>query len=447
MMMLNSPSIKTMANQNWLHLRRDSDHRAISGALNAVIPRGTALIVALTCGVVSAQQTCQTDLIAMQPKADYDVSQNSGGTVTHAKTGLTWLRCSAGQSWNGNTCTGAVTSHTWQAALQLAKNETAYGGGWRVPNIRELQSIVELACQAPAVNSIMFPNAIPSDYWSSSSDAGNLGNAWIVNLNFGSDGTRFKFNSNYAVQLVRGGESFTDFDTFATPVVTPPTPPKTPPKVTLRVLGDVNGSISPQGTVEVPYDGALNFSITANPRYVMRIGGTCDYQRVSKPVPFVPIGTGLTEFVLNNLTSDCNVDASFSALSPRADIATEAVAEALFKATERADNYVPPMQPLPTSSVLNQAVTLLAWVTRIAGVPYPSATNVITFNVNGMPIAGCENIPLALRPSNVIHIRQAKCTTTFSSVGSITITSSFAGDVYNFPAASSALNHSVVGAP
>jgi hypothetical protein len=34
-------------------------------------------------------------------------SDNGDGTVTDPTTGLTWMRCSMGQTWNGTTCTGA----------------------------------------------------------------------------------------------------------------------------------------------------------------------------------------------------------------------------------------------------------------------------------------------------------------------------------------------------
>ena len=86
-------------------------------------------------------------------------------------------------------------------------------------------------------------------------------------------------------------------------------------------------------------------------------------------------------------------------------------------------------------------------MTDIAGVPYPSATNVITFKANGAVITECINVPLTLRNSDVIHIREAVCVVTFTAVGDSVITSEFAGDTYNFPAASSGLNHGVSAAP
>ena len=37
---------------------------------------------------------------------------NNDGTVTDPTTGLTWMRCAMGQSWNGTTCTGTGSRYT-----------------------------------------------------------------------------------------------------------------------------------------------------------------------------------------------------------------------------------------------------------------------------------------------------------------------------------------------
>lgn len=36
---------------------------------------------------------------------------NGDGTVTDTRTGLTWMRCALGQTWDGSTCVGVAGEH------------------------------------------------------------------------------------------------------------------------------------------------------------------------------------------------------------------------------------------------------------------------------------------------------------------------------------------------
>ncbi len=202
------------------------------------------------------------------------------------------------------------------------------------------------------------------------------------------------------------------------------------------------GTIIPAGAQLIDLGRALSFSVTANPRHVIKIMGNCDWKKTSGPIALVPIGTGTETFEVN-VGGACSLEAAFTPLIPKANVNTEMAANALFTATERSQVYVAPTSPAQTTSIVGAPVKLKAWMTDIAGVPYPSATNVITFKANGIAIAGCINVPLTLRGSNVLHIREASCTTAFTPAGNVAITSEFAGDTYNFPAVSGALNHSV----
>ena len=228
--------------------------------------------------------------------------------------------------------------------------------------------------------------------------------------------------------------------------ITFPPPPLPGPSVFKSFANTVTaglGTVSPEGDQTVPYGGKVAVSVTAKPRHVLRVASNCDYVKTSMPVPFVPIGTGLDTFDVT-VNGPCQMEATFTPLIPRANINTETAANALFAITERANTYTAPTSIAQTTSFVGKPVTFKAWVTDIAGVPYASATNVITFKANGVAIAGCANVALTLRASNVIHIREANCTTAFSPAGNVTVTSEFAGDTYNFPAVSGVLNHSVV---
>lgn len=63
------------------------------------------------------------------------------------KTGLIWMRCSIGQKWNGNTCTGKAIKLTWSDAREYThkfiNGKQRFGGysNWRLPTIAELATI------------------------------------------------------------------------------------------------------------------------------------------------------------------------------------------------------------------------------------------------------------------------------------------------------------------
>ncbi len=147
-------------------------------------------------------QTCNPSIVAEAPDSRYKITTS---TVLDKQTGLVWMRCAVGQTWNGIGCTGTATAMTWQTALQTAEN-TIFAGknDWRLPNQNELRSLVEPRCYSPAINTAMFPSASSDGFWSSSPHAYFSYNVWIVNFDFGYgyDGE----DGSYAVRLVRAGQ-------------------------------------------------------------------------------------------------------------------------------------------------------------------------------------------------------------------------------------------------
>ena len=88
---------------------------------------------------------CNPNMTATAPNSRYNLL-NNGTEVKDVQTGLIWQRCSLGQMWNGTTCTGTAATYNWTNALQTAVN---MGSGWRVPNIKEPDSLIEQACYNP----------------------------------------------------------------------------------------------------------------------------------------------------------------------------------------------------------------------------------------------------------------------------------------------------------
>jgi hypothetical protein len=150
---------------------------------------------------------CNSNIPASTP--DNQLIDNDNGTVTDSKTGLMWKQCLEGLS-GADCATGTAINFTWQQALQkpeIVNDADGFAGytDWRLPNIRELRSIVEEQCSSPAINVTRFPNTPSSDVWSGSPVAFKSESAWVVNFY---DGISFvdDRNSNYAVRLVRNAK-------------------------------------------------------------------------------------------------------------------------------------------------------------------------------------------------------------------------------------------------
>jgi hypothetical protein len=153
-------------------------------------------------------QTVNPNIENITPDSRYTVHDD--GTVTDNDTGLMWMQCSEGQSWESNggagNCTGTATTHTWDAALALA-NGKAFAGysDWRLPDIKQLASLVAEDRYSPAINSTIFPATPSSSFWSGSPDAYKSGYSWIVNFNRGYGYSNSRSYDRH-VRLVRSGQ-------------------------------------------------------------------------------------------------------------------------------------------------------------------------------------------------------------------------------------------------
>lgn len=154
-------------------------------------------------------------VIEFTPTSDFII--NGNGTVTHAKTQLMWKQCA--ESLSGTSCTGIATAMNWANALNAANtaNTTAFAGytDWRLPNVKEIESIVEFCGYNPAINQVAFP-ATPTGFlpfWSSSSFVSGPTGAWFVFFSDGNTGASDKAYNGF-VRLVRGGQSLDSFSRF-----------------------------------------------------------------------------------------------------------------------------------------------------------------------------------------------------------------------------------------
>jgi hypothetical protein len=124
------------------------------------------------------------------------VVDNGDGTVTDTKTGLMWQQAEAG-------------AMNWTAALTYCENlQLAGNNDWRLPNRNELQSLIDYSEYNPAINSMVFPGAMSSNYWSSTTLANYSDGAWYVDFAYGIV-VNFVKSSNLYVRAVRNVNSGT----------------------------------------------------------------------------------------------------------------------------------------------------------------------------------------------------------------------------------------------
>jgi len=129
----------------------------------------------------------------------------SNGIVQDNITRLQWQD---DYSDNGNT----IKSGNWEEALLYCSNLSLAGGGWRLPNIRELLSIVDYKVIKPSISNVFRRTASESSaispfYWSSTTVPNPKfpSFAFSVNFSYGTqdyDGEK-QLNSNFYVRCVR----------------------------------------------------------------------------------------------------------------------------------------------------------------------------------------------------------------------------------------------------
>jgi hypothetical protein len=223
-----------------------------------------------------------------------------------------WKRCAEGRAWIGGTCTGSDSALSWQNALAAAANSTFAGySDWRLPNIKELQSIVESCGSDPAINTTIFPATPVSRFWSASSYGPDPTDAWCVGFGFGLVYPSDKPGGN-RVRLVRGGESFNAFDL-------------------LRGAVTVSKALSGTATASVP--AGTNFPITLTcGATVLNANAT-----TAAPAVFNKVPTGSCTVTEGALPTIAGVTWGAPAFAPSATVTVTAGATTPVTATNTAN--------------------------------------------------------------------------------------------------------------
>ena len=125
---------------------------------------------------------------ALTPSCNYNTpgyivnrfADNNDGSVYDNYTGLIWQKCNLGQIWNTEygICARDTdpVKYDWKNALSTIQdfNNTEFSNerpyNWRLPNIKELSSIINLSCVYPSIDTSIFDTE-ETQFWSSTPSA------------------------------------------------------------------------------------------------------------------------------------------------------------------------------------------------------------------------------------------------------------------------------------
>ncbi|HUT76744.1 MAG TPA: DUF1566 domain-containing protein [Polyangia bacterium] len=110
---------------------------------------------------VQAWVRCILDWSEGEPGARFAVDPAVPDEVLDLRTGLTWMRCSAGQEWDGASCAGEVLEGAF------AEAEAGCTGEWRLPTVVEAASIVNRCSWEPTTDTAAFPMEVAHWMWTS----------------------------------------------------------------------------------------------------------------------------------------------------------------------------------------------------------------------------------------------------------------------------------------
>ena len=183
--------------------------------IRALIPAAMAVWACSSIWAADALADCDAKAKQSTPTTQFKFL--SGGiSVLDTKTGLEWQRCPEGMMFAAgkavdrslDSCMGTASTFN-PTTIKMAAGKVNSSSGldgqhdWRVPTMDELSSIVESACQIPAINPTVFPGTPVTWFWAlQAKSLPSGGQAWGIGFGMGG---YYVGNNNYgAVRLVRG---------------------------------------------------------------------------------------------------------------------------------------------------------------------------------------------------------------------------------------------------
>lgn len=167
--------------------------------------------------------------IRSAPDSRYTI-MTDGTEVKDKRTGLIWQRCGIGRVFDGRECAGQYEVFGWKKMIALdealkkgvrvdkytSKNyrvsdtlgnlgnrfDTSLNNGHRVPTIKELESLIEIACSEVAINTTAFPNT-GHVYMSSTPDVDNKDRSLHILFLYNMNGKRYHYSKQNSIAIMR----------------------------------------------------------------------------------------------------------------------------------------------------------------------------------------------------------------------------------------------------
>ena len=99
---------------------------------------------------------------------------NGNGTLTDRVSGLVWQKIQS------------PATMTWEDALKYSDSLSLAGyTDWRLPNIKELQSLNDAGLSKPSIDKLFFTSAVTGRYWSSTTQFNAATHAWYLDCEYG----------------------------------------------------------------------------------------------------------------------------------------------------------------------------------------------------------------------------------------------------------------------
>jgi Protein of unknown function (DUF1566)/Repeat of unknown function (DUF5648) len=163
------------ANQAWIVKFNQFNNDVYGSPIN----KATPIHVRLVRGAPWTGKRYLVTTVAYSNSGLIDAANNA---VTDRKTGLTWRRCLEGQIWIGSNCEGTFKFYTHEEVLLSTKSPSLF---WRVPNIKELQTLVDNSRIYPSLDEDAFFGGGFDVVWSSTPSVASPGKALVSNFSRG----------------------------------------------------------------------------------------------------------------------------------------------------------------------------------------------------------------------------------------------------------------------